>query len=110
MVKKIYTPSSAAAVMTEVFQKDWKGFTFNAKAVLAKTKEVPEGFWKLEASNGCRTISFIWELVTGHAYPCDIQTPYTEFSVHGDTVSVKNENGWVGTICSYRGEIAVVWE
>ena len=110
MMKKIYTPSSAAAVMAEVFQKDWKGFTFNSKAVLAKTSEIPQGFWKLEATNGSRTMSFVWELVTGLAYPCDIQIPFTEFTLHGNEVSVKNESGWSGKICLYKDEIAVIWE
>lgn len=110
MMKKIDTPSSAASVMMEVFQKDWKGFTFNTKAVLGKTSEVPSGLWKLDATNGKKKMSFVWELVTGHAYPCDIQLPFTELSYHGDNAPIKNEAGWVGTICQHKGDIAVMWE
>ncbi len=108
-MKKVDTPSSAAAVMTETFQKNWSGFTFASKAVLARTQEIPTGFWKLEATDGQRTMTFVWEIVTGHAYPCDIQIPFTIFSINENNDFVTKENGCKGTICEYDGEIAVVW-
>lgn len=111
-MKKIENETSAAMVTKSFFEDEFKGFVFEDKSKLVRTKEIPEGpAWMTLATKNGQRVVFIWEAVTKYAYACPVQFAYDEVIPSEEQPEVITDfNGMTGTVVSRNGETTIIWE
>ena len=110
-MKKLDSSLSVPIALSAFYAKssEWEDFVFENEAILIRTQEnfIPGPAWMVKASNGCRTVVFIWEVETKYAYPCPREFTYVPVAISEEVVDTA---GRKGKVIKHNGNVAILWE